>query len=94
MRLNDRRIEFIARSVVDRLMEDEMLDLTLSEEDLTHLIAELIENDLSIEDAIQDEAVNWMRVNRKNAEEGSDAWSIELDRHRDELAIRRGYVLP
>jgi hypothetical protein len=71
-----------------------MLDLTLSEEDLTNLIAELIEGDLRIEDAIQDEAVNWMRVNRKNVPEGSDAWGIELDRHRDQLAIRRGYVLP
>jgi hypothetical protein len=94
MRLNDRRIELIARNIVDRLAGEEMIDLTFSEDDLTHLVAELIERDLSIEDAIQEEAVKWMRINRKHVDEGSDAWGIELDRQRDQLAIRRGYVLP
>jgi len=94
MRLNDRRIESISTSIVDRLAEEEMLDLTISEEDLVVLVANVIESDLSIEDELQEEAVNWLRQHRKNLEEGSSPWEIELERQREQLAIRRGYVLP
>jgi hypothetical protein len=33
-------------------------------------------------------------VNRKHLDAGSSAWRIELDQRREQIAIRRGYILP
>jgi len=94
MRLNDRRIDAIALAIVDRLAEEELVDLTFGEEDLVHLVGDCITRDLAREDEIQREAVEWLAVNRKHLVEGTSDWEIELDRQRDRLAIQRGYVLP
>jgi hypothetical protein len=94
MRLNDARIDSIATAIVDRLAEDEVVDLTLSEDDLANLIGDVIRKDLAIEEQIHAEAVAWLRQHRKHLVEGSDAWEIELHRQREQLAVRRGYVLP
>jgi hypothetical protein len=94
MRLSEERIEAIALAITDRLAEDELVDLTIDEEDLANLIGDVIARDLKIEDEIQREAVEWLSVNRKHLEQGSSAWQIELDKQREQIAIRRGYVLP
>ena len=94
MRLNDARIDSIATAISDRLAEAEVVDLTMSEEDLANLIGDVIRRDLAIEAQIHAEAVDWLRQNRKHLLEGSDAWEIELQKQREQLSIRRGYVLP
>ena len=94
MRLNEERIEAISWSIVDRLADDEAVDLTMDEEDLVHLVATVLAKDLAREDEIQREAVEWVRTNKKHLQEGTDEWEIELDRRRDQIAIQRGYVLP
>jgi len=94
MRLSEERIEAIAVAITDRLAEDELVDLTIDEEDLAHLIGNVIARDLKLEDEIQREAVEWLEVNRKHLDTGSSAWQIELDRQREQIAIRRGYTLP
>lgn len=94
MRLTEARIEAIAQAMADRLAEDEMVDLTMSEDDLADLIAQCLEKDLSREDAIQREAVEWLKVNRRHLQEGTDAWEVELQRQREAIAIRKGYLLP
>ena len=94
MRLSEERIEAIALAITDRLAEDELVDLTIDEEDLAHLIGDVIKKDLLVEDEIQREAVEWLEVNRKHLDPGSSAWHIELDKLRESIAIRRGYTLP
>jgi len=94
MRLSEDRIEAMALAITDRLAEDELVDLTIDEEDLAHLIAGVIMKDLKVEDEIQSEAVKWLAVNRKHLDTGSSAWQIELERQREQIAIRRGYKLP
>jgi hypothetical protein len=94
MRLSEERIEAIAVAITDRLAEGELVDLTIDEEDLAHLIGNVIARDLKLEDEIQREAVEWLEVNRKHLDAGSSAWHIELDRQREQIAIRRGYTLP
>jgi hypothetical protein len=94
MRLTEARIESIAQAMVDRLAEEELVDLTMSEEDLAELISQVMQRDLAQEDVIQREAVEWLQVNRKHLQEGSDPWQIELEQQRDAIAIRKGYVLP
>jgi hypothetical protein len=94
MRLSEQRIEAIALAITDRLAEEELVDLTIDEEDLAHLIGEVIIKDLKLEDEIQREAVEWLEVNRKHLDTGSTAWQVELDKQREQIAIRRGYKLP
>lgn len=94
MRLSEQRIEAIALAITDRLAEEELVDLTIDEEDLAHLVGDVIIKDLKLEDEIQREAVEWLEVNRKHLDTGSTAWQIELDRQREQIAIRRGYTLP
>jgi len=94
MRLSEERIEAISLAITDRLAEDELVDLTIDEEDLAHLIADVIMKDLKQEDDVQREAVEWLEVNRKHLDVGSSAWRIELDKQREQVAIRRGYKLP
>ena len=94
MRLNDRRIEAIALAIVDRLAEEELIDLTMDEEDLTNLVGDCITNDLAREDEIHREAVEWLARNRRHLEAGTSDWEIELERRRVAVAIQRGYLLP
>ena len=94
MRLSEERIEAIALAITDRLAEEELVDLTIDEEDLAQLISDTIVKDLKLEDEIQREAVEWLGVNRKHLDTGSSAWHIELEKQREQIAIRRGYKLP
>ena len=50
MRLSEQRIENIALAITDRLAEDELVDLTIDEDDLAHLIGDVILKDLKLED--------------------------------------------
>lgn len=94
MRLSEERIEAIARAITDRLAEDELVDLTIDEDDLANLVSGVIFTELQLEDEIQREAVEWLEINKKHLDTGSNAWKIELDRQREIIAIRRGYTLP
>ena len=94
MRLSEQRVEAIALAITDRLAEEELVDLTINEEDLAHMIGDVIIKDLKLEDEIQREAVEWLEVNRKHLDTGSTAWQVELDKQREQIAIRRGYKLP
>lgn len=94
MRLSEERIEVISRAIVDRLAEDELIDLTLDEDDLANLVAQVLVKDLRREDEIQREAVQWVETNRKHLDAGSSPWQVEVDRRRELIAIQHGYVLP
>ena len=69
-------------------------DEALARDRLADLVSDVIERDLAIEDKLQQECVEWMRINRKHAVEGGDDWQIEIDRRREQAAIRCGYILP
>lgn len=94
MRLSEERIEGISQAIVDRLAEDDLIDLTIDEEDLANLVAQVIVKDLQREDEIQRDAVKWVEINKKHLDAGSSAWQIEVERRRESIAIQRGYVLP
>lgn len=94
MRMSEERIDKIAQDIVDRLAEDELIDLTVDEDMLAERIGVLIARDLAVEEEIQREAVEWLRKHRPHLEPGTSDWSIELDAKRDDIAISRGYVLP
>lgn len=94
MRLSEERIEAVSRAIVDRIAEEELVDLTLDEDDLVNLVAHVLLKDLQKEDEIQREAVQWVEINKKHLDPGSTPWRVEVDRRREQIAIQRGYSLP
>lgn len=94
MRLSEDRIDAIALAVTDRLAEEELVDLEIDEDQLADLISVVITKDLQREEEIQREAVEFVKKTKPTLEPGSSGWSIELERARDQFAIKRGYVLP
>ncbi len=94
MRFSEERIEKIANDIVDRLAEEELVDLTVEEEELAGLIGDLLLEDLERENIIRREAIEWLTLNRPRLEPGTDAWSIELEKKLEDIAISKAYVLP
>ncbi len=94
MRFSEERIEKIANDIVDRLAEEELVDLTIEEEELANLVGALLLSDLEMESKIRREAIEWLERNRPHLEPGTDDWSIELEKKLEDLAISKAYVLP
>ena len=87
-------LEKIATDIVDRLAEDELVDLTLDEKDLAEQIASLLLSDLLKENLIRQEALDWLVRHQPQLEPGTTTWSIKLEKKREEIAISNAYVLP
>ena len=92
MRLSEERVAVLARLVCDRLLDEELADLEISEDDFVFQVENLILKDLKIEDEIDEEATTFLLKNKPKLEEGSTEWEVELDRKKEEFSIARGYV--
>jgi hypothetical protein len=93
VRLSEERIAVIARQVADTLLDEELVDLELSEDRFVFLLESLIAKDLQIEDEIDEEAAAWLRKHRTRLEEGTTEWQVAMERAKEELAVARGYVI-
>lgn len=93
MRISEERIAVIARLVTDALLDEELVDLELTEDRFVFLIETLLLKDLRIEDEIDEEAAAWLRKHRARLEEGSTEWQIAMENAKEELAVTRGYVI-
>ncbi len=92
MRLSEDRIAIIAKTISDRLLDEEHVDLEIDEDKFNFLIENLIIRDLKIEGEIDEEATAFVLKNKPNLEEGSTEWDVELERRKEEFSIARGYV--
>jgi len=92
VRLSEERVTVIARRVCNRLLDEELVDLEISEDDFVFQVENLILRDLKIEDEIDEEATAFLIKNKPNLEEGSTEWEVELERKKEEFSIARGYV--
>lgn len=93
MRLTEERIAVIAREIVDALLDDELVDLEITEERFTFLIESLILRDLKTEDEIDEQAAAFLLRHKPHLEEGSPEWEIEMERKKEDLAVAKGYVI-
>jgi hypothetical protein len=94
MRLSEERIDDITMAIVERLLDEELIDVRGDERKLAVRLSRLFIQDLAQEGQIQLEAVEWLRKHKPHLIEGTDPWEIALERKRHDLAIARGYVLP
>ncbi len=92
MRLSEERVAVLARLVSERLLDEELVDLEISERDFRFMVESLILRDLKIEDEIDEEATAFLLKNKPQLDEGSTEWDIELERKKEEFVIARGYV--
>ena len=92
MRLSEERVAVVARNICNALLDDELIDLEIDEDGFKNLIENLIIKDMLVEGEIDEEATAFLLKNNPKLEEGSTAWSVELERKKEELSIARGYV--
>ena len=92
MRLSEERVAVLARLICNRLLDEELVDLEISEDDFVFQIENLILKDLKIEGEIDEEATAFLLKTKPNLEEGSTEWEVELERKKEEFSIARGYV--
>ena len=93
MRLSEERIEILASRIVERLLDDELVDVTLTERAFEDVIETWITHDLEIEDQINEEAAERVETYQRKIAHGSNEWEILVDKAKDELARARGYVI-
>lgn len=93
MRLSEERIEVIAGRLADRLLDEELVDITITERAFLDQLEIWITQDLEIEEEINEAAVKRLESYSRKIEHGSDEWEALLDKAKDELARARGYVI-
>lgn len=92
MRLSEERVSELSRLITERLLDEELVDLEISERDFRFMIENLILTDLRTEDEIDEEATTFLLQHKPKLEEGSTEWDLELERKKEEFSIARGYV--
>ncbi len=92
MRLSEERVGVLARRIIDKLLDDELVDLEIDEDRFIFLVETLIVRDLQIESEIDEEVTAFLLKNKPQLEEGSTSWEVEFERKKEELSIARGYV--
>jgi hypothetical protein len=93
MRLSEERIEVLAGRLADRFLDDEIVDITLTERAFLDILEVWITRDLEIEEKINEDAVARLESYSRKIEHGSTEWETLLDQAKEELARSRGYVI-
>ncbi len=93
MRLSEERIEVLAGRLADRFLDDELVDITLTERAFLDMLEVWITRDLEIEEKINEDAVARLESYSRKIEHGSSEWETLLDQAKEELARSRGYVI-
>jgi len=92
MKLTEEKIQRLAERVVDRLLDDDLIDFKMPESRLRSGIGHVIEEDLRIDDEIANEAIAKIESYKREIPYGSDEWRLLFERFFREIAERRGYV--
>jgi len=94
VRLSEEKISKLAEEIVDLLeSRSDLVRLEVPPPRMVQEVARFIRLDLRIEDEIAQEALARMETYSRKVAPGSTEWTILLDRHKEEIAARRGYVL-
>jgi hypothetical protein len=94
MKLSEERVAVIAARIANVLAtRTDLVRFTGDRNKLTRDMVRWILSDFKIEDEITQEAVNQVAGYGRGIPPGSSEWQILVDKHKDEIARRRGYVL-
>ena len=93
MRLRRKIIEYAAQTVTDRLLEEEMLGLEGSSEELKAEIVRLITEDLLVEDRLNEEVKDLLRAHQNEIDRGDVDYSRMFNMVKRKLVQERGLIL-
>ena len=94
MRLTEERVQVLGMQIVKALCRrSDLLSVRGDPARLSREVTRWILEDLRIEDEITQEAVNRVAGYGRGIPPGTSEWQILVDRHKDEIAARRGYVV-
>ena len=93
MRLRRKMIEYIAKTVTDHLLEEEMLGLEGSTDDLTDQIRRMITEDLSVEDRLNEEVKELLTAHQSEIDRGDVDYSRMFSMVKRKLVRERGLIL-
>ncbi len=93
MRLSEERIEVIAGRIADRLLDDELVDITITERAFLDLLEIWITKDMMVEEEINEAAVARLESYSRKIVHGSSEWETLMEQAKEELARARGYTI-
>lgn len=93
MRLSEDKLTLMARRIVDRLWDDDLIDFKMQERDLQVKVAQVLQEDLRIEDEISNEAIERIESYKRDIPYGTEEWHLLFERFFNEIAERRGYTV-
>jgi len=93
VRLSEEKIALLARRIVDRLWDGDLIDFKMQERDLRVKIAQVLNEDLTIEDEISNEAIERIESYKRDIPYGTEEWRLLYERFFGEIATRRGYTV-
>ena len=93
MRLRRKMIEYIAKTVTDHLLEEEMLGLEGPADALTDQIRRIITDDLLVEDRLNEEVKELLNAHRSAIDRGDVDYSRMFAMVKRQLVRERGLIL-
>lgn len=92
MKLSPEKMSHLAGRLVDRLLDDDLIDFKMPEARLRTGLERVLEEDLRVEDEIANEAIARIESYKRDIPYGTDEWKILFERFFKEIAERRGYI--
>jgi hypothetical protein len=93
MRLRKKMIDHIAKTVTDRLLEQELLTVSGAHETVMAEVARLITDDLLVEDRLNDEVKELLRAHSGEIERGNVDYARMFAMVKRKLVRERGLIL-
>ena len=93
MRLSEERIQKISQEIMNTLLDEDHVDLEIGEDRFAVQIEGKLIELLRMEDEIDEEAAQWLHVNKSYLEDGTPEFEVELEKVKKSIADTKGYVL-
>ena len=93
MRLRKKMIDHVARTVTDRLLDQELLTVDGARETVMAEVSRLITADLMIEDRLNDEVKELLRAHTAEIERGNIDYARMFTMVKRQLVRERGLIL-
>jgi hypothetical protein len=92
VKLSEEKIVHVVARCVDRLLDDDLIDIKMSEASLRSGLERVVHDDLRIDDEISAEAIARIDSYKREIAYGSEEWKLLFDRFYRDIAERRGYT--
>lgn len=93
MRFSEQRIQHLARQMADAMIEQQAVDPKIGRANLSSLIAQVMINDLRVEDEIDGEVRDRLSRQRNLPPQGTGEYEAMFEKVKREIAQRRGWPM-